>query len=118
MSQVDVRSVLGNPTREFKKARGPWWQYVESGVMVHFDSSGACEAVELSRPSDPVLESVHLLSVGIASAVDSIRAADPSAVLHADGIISLQSGIALYASHLAAGPSMSNEPAQSAFVFR
>jgi hypothetical protein len=118
MSQTEVERVRGAPSRKFFRNQfsvGPEWQYQGEGIIVSFDATGHCDALQLAAPCDPVLRGVHLLSMGAPAAMAALRRLDPGVTRKDDALVSASLGVSIFAPEADDHPEW---PASGVLVFR
>ena len=98
MTKADVRSLLGEPKKEFVRSQistGVEWIYGKSEVFVEFDQDGKCASITMCPPAGALLDGVDLLGVSGRAAFEALRRLDPGALMEYDALTSRSLGIAV-----------------------
>lgn len=100
MSTDQVRRVAEGQFKSFKRtpmSSHPCDHFPHLGVFANYRTDGKLEAVEFALPARPMFDGVSLLELGFNAVKALLAEKDPALEIEADGAISHQLGIALYA---------------------
>ena len=112
-----VRGLMGTatPFRKSSDSKYPTDAFDDVGIHVHYDDTGAAEAIEFMSPSTPVLEKEWILGRPFSELRTWIAGKDPDVQVDGSGLTSLLLGIGLYADGVNKDPSL---PVEGVIVFR
>jgi len=118
MSPSDVRRHFGSEPKSFKRTPQdafPCDYFELEGVFFYYDSEGRLEAVEFSSPSQPAIENLELLGLGLDAATKALSSLDSDLEKETDGAIAYQLGVSIYAP---LAKSNTAAPVESVLAFR
>ena len=96
MARTEVARAVGEPARPERRGASEYDRFERSGLMVYYDATGLCEAVELRRPARVSFDGYELFAHPAHEAREWARARDP-ALAPGDGFISRALGLSMYA---------------------
>jgi hypothetical protein len=117
MNVQRVRALMGTGFKSFKRtpdAVVPCDYFADMGVFANYDKAGHLEAIELASPATPRLYGINLLGMSFDETLKYLKSKDSQLDQEADGAISRELGISLYAPHAAKDP---KAPVESVLLF-
>lgn len=100
MTIAEVRRSLATPIRSFLKHPTdsmPSDTFESLGVCVEYKPPGICQAVELTKPANPIWRGQAFLNLSFDSVRQWFESIDPALEIDDTGLTSYQFGIGIYA---------------------
>ena len=114
----EIEQIAGSPTKTFKRnefAASPTDMYESLGIMIDYDETGRCEAVETWDAVDVKLMGKSLLSSTYSEILSWFLATDKNIEEDDVGFTSYKYGIGLYAPYKEEEP---NKPCKGVLAFK
>ncbi|HEY9664259.1 MAG TPA: hypothetical protein V6C65_37930 [Allocoleopsis sp.] len=117
MTPIQVRQILGEPDRTFKKTPADALEtdaFDTAGMYIFYKLPGTCEAIELASPANPTFQGKTLISQPFSHLREWFQSIDPTTEIDETGLTSHQLGIGLYAPFAIESP---HEAVEGVIVF-
>ena len=99
MTPEQVRSIIGNEVKTFKKAsstRSFTDAFIGKGIHVYYDEDNKCEAIEFAAPSNPTFKGYKLIEIPFIEVKETFIVMDDKLEVDETGFTSPKYGIGVY----------------------
>jgi hypothetical protein len=100
-SSDNIRNIVKGRVRSLRKTPtsvSPMDQFIDAGIMIHFDSANVCKSIELVPPANPTFLGREFLRKPVQTVLAWLSELDKITQLDRSGTVFLQLGISLYSS--------------------